>query len=154
MFLPTSSSYYRIVSILNPRITVSNSYWHPHWEKYLRPLLFVIFSNARKVLNCFWNLYSSLYSLCSGIKNFSLWTAACSDSGEWRKIERRRKMPKKGIGRAEGFFPFSPGPQHFFSAAFLCPVPTIWTSGIGFLALAESDVAVRKNHSKTMNVSR
>ena len=70
----------------------------------------------------------------------SLWIAAlllalacfkCSDSGEWRKIERRGKKRKKGIGREEGFFPFSPCPQRFFSAAFLCTVPTNRTPGIG-----------------------
>ena len=42
------------------------------------------------------------------------------------------KKRKKGIGREEGFFPFLPYPQRFFSAAFVCTVPTTRTPGIGF----------------------
>ena len=90
-----------------------------------------------KVLNCFWNLYSSLCSFCGCVCLFvdrcvtsgaSLFQDQTVESGaKWSGGEKR----KKGIGREEGFFPFSPCPHRFFSAAFLCTVPTTRTPGIG-----------------------
>ena len=93
-----------------------------------------------KVLNCFWNLYSSMCSFCGGIEK-CLFVDRCVTSGaslfqvfrQWRVAQNRAegKKRKKGIGREEGFFPFSPCPHRFFSAAFLCTVPTTRTPGIG-----------------------
>lgn len=94
------------------------------------------------VLNCFWNLYSSLYSLCCGMDNFSLWSTAlllviayskCSDIRKWCKIEPRQKKTKEMKRERGGFLsPLSLLPMLFCLLTFLCIVPTIWMPLMGF----------------------
>ena len=94
-----------------------------------------------KVLNCFWNLYSSLCSFCGGIEK-CLFVDRCVTSGaslfqvfrQWRVAQNRAegKKAKERNWERGGFLSFlALSPTLFFSAAFLCTVPTNRTPGIG-----------------------
>ena len=122
-----------------------------HWEKSIRvrPLLFVISFNALKVLSASEIYYSPLImsSWYCGIKKFSLWIAALllALAIEWREKSRGKEEGERRVSS-----PSLPVPNAFFFFFFFWVVPTIWT----FLALADSSVAVSKNDTKTINVSR
>ena len=111
-------------------------------EKALRPLLFVISSNALKVLNCFRNLYSSLYSFLVGYKIFSaLACSKCSDSGQWykRKVDRREKNAEERRRERGGFLPpLSLPPTLFFCLLFFPSSPLSGRLEQAFLALTVS----------------
>ena len=94
-----------------------------------------------KVLNCFWNLYSSLCSFCGGIEK-CLFVDRCvtSDASlfqvfrQWRVAQNRvegEKAKERNWERG-GVLSLLALPPTLFSAAFLCTVPTTRTPGIGF----------------------
>ena len=83
-----------------------------------------------------------------GRKKFSLLIAALllfQVFTQFRVAQNRaaEKKQRKGRGRKEA-------PTLFFLLVFLWVVPTIWT----FLALADLAVAVSKNDTKTINISK
>ena len=114
-----------------------------------------------KILNRFWNLYSSLGSFCGGIEK-CLFVDRCVTSGaslfqvfrQWRVAQNRAEGKKaKERNWERGGFLFSPCPQRFFSAAFLCTLPTTRTPVIG-LSVASILGSGRKKKASHADVLR
>ena len=72
--------------------------------------------------------------------------ASLLEATRFRQWRAEGKKAKERNWERGGFLPLLSLATTFFSAAFLFTVATIWTLGIGFLALADSAVAVRNNN--------
>ena len=125
-----------------------------HLFKYVSCIMFMCIYVFDKVLNCFWNLYSSLCSFCGGIEK-CLFVDRCVTSGaslfqvfrQWRVAQNRAegKKAKERNWERGGFLSFlALSPTLFFLLLFFAPSPLTGLLEQALLLLAYSAQAVKK----------
>ena len=124
---------------------------YSYWEKYPRPLPFIISSNALKVLIKTTSGIST--ALCVRCVALCFFVHRCVTSSaslfqvfkQWRAEGKKAKERNWERGR---FLPLLSLVTTFFSAAFLFTVPTIWTPGIGFFGASRLGCGRKKERQQ------